>query len=290
MTPPHWDDLPAWACSNCGFWQRWFAPGPPPHCPVCTDVRNALPSDGWHFRSADEVAGLLTCTRRPVVEGVTAHATSPRFGLDSVGWVLEEGVCVEAAGWYDDAGLAALRAAEVHTLVASHVHGYGALWRLQQELAPPVVAVGVDDLAWTKAFRVTLPLDPAGDPRDPAETVELAPGVRAHVSGGHFPGHVVVHHERRGLLFCGDLLKVDLDAAGRPQGLSAHKAFHAAIPLSRGELRRARALVETLDFEHVFTPFEHGEGITTRIVLALLDRLLVGPATAAAVPLAELAS
>ena len=39
--------LRPYSCGNCGHWQRWFAP--PPSCPVCTDVRNALPEDGWDF-------------------------------------------------------------------------------------------------------------------------------------------------------------------------------------------------------------------------------------------------
>ena len=41
-------DLPAYACTNCGHWQRWPAPGPT-ICPVCADVRNALPEHGFEF-------------------------------------------------------------------------------------------------------------------------------------------------------------------------------------------------------------------------------------------------
>ena len=48
--------LSPWTCTNCGHWQRWFAT--PPSCPVCTDVRNALPDDGWDFRPLDEDAAL----------------------------------------------------------------------------------------------------------------------------------------------------------------------------------------------------------------------------------------
>ena len=39
--------LSPFACTNCGHWQKYFAT--PPHCPICSDVRNDLPADGWEF-------------------------------------------------------------------------------------------------------------------------------------------------------------------------------------------------------------------------------------------------
>ena len=54
------------ACANCGFWQRHFAP---PDCPVCTDVRNELPADGWRFLHVDEVRATHSGTWREVRPG-----------------------------------------------------------------------------------------------------------------------------------------------------------------------------------------------------------------------------
>lgn len=280
-------DLPAYACTNCGHWQRWPAPGPLV-CPVCADVRNALPRDGFEFRTDKEVDALVTCTWGPSpVAGVTGFGATPRFGLDSKGWVIETDaglVGFECAPWYSEDALAELRRRAdadggLQTLAASHVHGYGAMWRLQQELEPAVVCVGVRDLEWTKAFRVTWPAD---------EVLGLAPGLVLHRTGGHFPGHSVLHDERRGLLFCGDALKVDLAPDGSPLALSAHKAFHAQIPLSHAELRDYRAVVADLDFGAVFTPFEGVVGVTTDHVVHLVDRLLSGPPDAGPVALEEL--
>jgi hypothetical protein len=70
--------------------------------------------------------------------------------------------------------------------------------------------------------------------------------------------------------------------------LSAHKAFHAQIPLSHGELREMLAVVAELDFEVVATPFEMVPGVTTDNVVHLVQRLLSGPPDAAPVPLDEL--
>ena len=276
-------DLPAYACTNCGHWQRW--PGVPQVCPVCADVRNALPRDGFAFLTAQQVDALATCSWGPSpIAGVTEFACTPRFGLDSRGWVVETDdglVGFECAPWYDDAALEELRRlGGLHVLAASHVHGYGALWRLQAELEPPVVCVGVRDLLWTKAFRVTWPAD---------DVLQLAPDLVLHRTGGHFDGHSVLHDSRRGVLFCGDSLKVDLAEDGTPLALSAHKAFHAQIPLSHGELRHYRSVVEHLDFDTVFTPFEGATGITTKHVLNLVDRLLSRQPDAGPVPLEELA-
>lgn len=280
-------DLPAHACTNCGHWQRWPAPGPLT-CPVCADVRNALPQHGFEFVTEEQAGELVTGHWRPApVPGVTGFGTSPRFGLDSVGWVIETDaglVGFECAPFYTDGMLAELRrmAGELggfEILAASHVHGYGALWQLQRELEPRVVCVGVRDLEWTKAFRVTWPAD---------DVLELAPGLTLHRTGGHFPGHSVLHDRRRGVLFCGDSLKVDLDTDGTPVALSAHKAFHAQIPLSHGELRDYLAVIGALEFGAVATPFEMVPGVTTDHVVHLVQRLLAAPPDASPVALADL--
>lgn len=274
--------LVAYACTNCGHWQRWFASAPPPACPVCSDVRNALPVDGFEFKSLKEVGDELTTSWTTAADGVTQFSCTPDFGLAGSGWVIETDdglVGFEGAPYYSDAALDEIRRrGGLVALGSSHVHGFGALWQLQDELEPPTVFVGVDDLVWTKAFVVTWPAD---------EKLPVAPGLTLHRTGGHFPGHSVLHDERRGHLFCGDSLKVDLASDGSADALSAHKAFHAQIPLSHGEIRHYRSVVAELDFGRVFTPFESAE-VSTAQVLTLLDRLTSGPPSAAPVAIEEL--
>lgn len=273
--------LTPYACANCGFWQRWFAV--PPSCPVCSDVRNALPEDGWEFLTPAQVEERTRPTIGEVVPGVTEYASTPRFGLDGKGWLIETevgNVAWECAPHYHPEHLADLRRrGGVAVLGSSHVHGFGALYQLQEAFDPSVVAVGEPDLSWTKAFRVTWPMD---------EVHQLAPGLVAHRTGGHFPGHTVLYDERRRLLFCGDALKVELSEDGTPLSMSTHKAFHAKIPLSHGDVRRYRAVIEQLDFDAVLTPFEYAKGVTTADVLSLFDHQLSGPPTAASIDLGGL--
>jgi hypothetical protein len=73
------------ACANCGFWQKHFAP---PDCPVCTDVRNDLPEDGWHFLPEADVTATHDGAAREVAPGLWAFTTSPALGLAGTGWLI----------------------------------------------------------------------------------------------------------------------------------------------------------------------------------------------------------
>ena len=73
-----------------------------------------------------------------------ASGSSRRSAWAPRGWVIETDAGLvgwEGAGFYPQAALDELRRrGGLVALGASHVHGYGALWQLQDELAPPVVA------------------------------------------------------------------------------------------------------------------------------------------------------
>ncbi len=273
--------LTPYACGNCGFWQRYFAP--PPDCPVCTDVRNDLPEDGWRFHAASDVRDRLSGHWRQLDRDMVAFSTSPPFGLNGTGWLLlhpDGNVAFEAAPYYTDPMLDEIaRLGGIRYLAASHAHGYGALWQLQDAFAPEVLAIQKDDLSMTKAFRVTWPYD---------DRLELRPGLTLHHVGGHYEGQAVLHDAARRILFCGDAFKVDQDADGNNLAVSTHKAFHKAIPLSPGEVRRYRAVIAPLDFDTVCTPFEHAPGIGRDIALAVLDDQLAYPPSVRHLPIADL--
>ena len=272
--------LSPWACSNCGHWQKYFAV--PPSCPVCSDVRNDLPDDGWDFRTPAQVEAALTWNWREVTPGIHEFWTTPRFGLDSHGWLLtypDGNVAFEAAPYYSEAALAEIeRLGGIRILAASHPHGYGALYQLQERFKPEALLIQRDDLNWTKAFRVTWPYD---------ESFVIRPGLTLHHTGGHYDGHAVLHDAQRRALFAGDSLKVDFDHDGAPAGLSTHKAYHKQIPLSRDEAMRYRDVISTLDFDQVFTPFEHAPNTTTADAVALLDQVIAGPPFTHPIPIAR---
>ena len=274
--------LEPYACANCGYWQRYFAP--PPDCPVCTDTRNDLPHDGWRFLPVPEIASMLTGHWRSLRPDMVAFSTSPPLGLNGTGWLLlhqDGNTAFEAAPFYTAAMLSEIeRLGGIRFLAASHAHGYGALWQLQDVFQPEVLAIQKDDLRMTKAFRVTWPYDDA---------LELRPGLTLHHVGGHYEGQAVLHDEHRRILFCGDAFKVDQNERGENLAVSTHKAFHKEIPLTRGELRRYRDVIAPLDFDTVCTPFEYAPGVTRAVALAVLDDGLRGPPGVRHIPMRDLA-
>ena len=154
--------LKPYSCANCGHWQRYFAP--PPDCPVCTDTRNDLPEDGWNFLTPEQArAGIREGRWRRLERDMVAFSIAPGYGLNGTGWLLLHpggNVAFEAAPFYTEDMLAEIdRLGGIRVLAASHVHGYGALWQLQDAFRPEVVAIQKEDLRLTKAFRVTWPYD-----------------------------------------------------------------------------------------------------------------------------------
>ncbi len=267
--------LEHYACSHCGHWQLWFSDREPLGCPICMDTRNALPEDGWDFKTAAFAERHFTNAWAEVAPDLWGFTASPRFGLAGTGWLMirpEGNVAFEACPWYSDAALDRIRRlGGIAVLASSHPHGYGALWQLQREFNP-VLTVHRADLPYTKAFRVTWPAD---------DLHELAPGLTLHHVGGHYEGQSVLHDVANRRLFCGDCLKVELAVDGTPAAISCHKAFHYQIPLSHGELARYVEVFRRLDFDTVLTPFEHAPGVTRALALELfLSQMRARPHTA----------
>lgn len=271
-----------WCCANCGFWQRW--PSRPAFCPACLDPRHALPLRAWEFRVAGEVANGWRTLWRQVTPGLWRFTTAPQLGLGGVGYVVkrpEGNIAFEACAWYSEVALAWIAAlGGVAWAAASHPHSYGGLWQLQERFGCEV-SVQRDDLGWTGAFRCTWPFD---------DTLDLGGGLSLHATGGHFEGHAVLHDVGHGVLFCGDAVRLER-APSDPRevvALSVHKGLARAIPLTAGELRRYRAVVEPLTFSQTWSPFEQSHDVGRDDLLALLDHRLEGRPSTAAVALAEL--
>lgn len=254
-------------CTNCGFWQK--RPAPPATCPVCEDPRHPLPPDRYEFLSADEAAVRLTTSWRETAPGVVLFSTAPQVGIGAMGYLLlhpEGNVAFEGTAWYDEAALAEVeRLGGVRFLAASHMHVYGALWRLEERFGPELL-FQVQDLRWTKAFRVTWPFD---------ERVEPVAGIELLHTGGHTEGHTILHDRRSRALHVGDMIKYRLDEAqGRIERVACQKAYDMRIPLSHGEMRRYRELLGPLDVATVYTPWEVVPEGGLEAALDLLDHQL----------------
>ena len=267
---PREAELPAYLCTNCGFWQKYFRR--PDRCPVCEDSRHVLPEGGYEFLTVEEMGRRVECVWDEVEEGIWRYSIRPAVGISPSGYVIrtEEGnVAFEGAPFYSPEVLEHIESiGGVDYLSASHPHTYGALWQLAERFAPEV-CLHRDDLGWATAFGVSLPFD---------ERLELPGGSELLHTGGHFAGHAVLYLRDRKILLAGDAVKLELtdsDPTGRTSdGISAHKAFVRRVPLTPGELRRYREVFAALEFDQTFTPFEQCRNVGRDEVLGLLDAQL----------------
>ncbi len=266
-------EIPAWLCENCGSWQRWFER--PQTCSLCIDARHVLPQDGWSFLSLEEAQEKYPCVVDEPEPGILRLRNDPAPGIGPMGYVIGD-VAFECCAVPSAAALGELP--PIRLAAASHPHSYGAL-HLLQDTFDCEIALHPGDLQWSGALRVTWPFD---------TSLEVAPGLTLHHSGGHFAGHAVLHDAERGILFCGDALKFELLDERTARTISAHKAFVRGIPLSPDELRGYRTLFASLPFEQTWTPFEQARNSGRAEALALLDGMLATRSHAAPVPLEEL--
>lgn len=277
--------LTHYACSNCGHWQIWFDHQMPLSCPVCSDTRNALPADGWDFRTEEDAKVTFINSWAEVAPGLWGFSASPKFGLGATGWLLqrEDGnVAFEGCPYYQPDAIAKIaELGGIRVLAASHPHGYGALWQLQREF-DPIVTIHRGDIPYSKAFRVNCPAD---------DLHEVAPGLTMHHVGGHYEGHAVLYDASRRALFCGDSLKIEFAADGAtPVAISCHKAFHYEIPLTRDELAKYARVFAALPFQTALTPFEYAPGVTRELALTLFAQLMAGRPHTHPVPLTQLSA
>ena len=264
-------------CDNCGFWQPHFRE--PLECPVCTDVRHSLPTDGYRFLTPEQMAERTRCIWEQPADWLIVFRNDPAFGIGPNGYLILHpagNIAWESPAWYSPEALDRIEElGGVRFLAASHPHAYGALWQLAERFHPEATAIQVTDLAWTRTLQVNWPWD---------ERLELHPGIVLLHTGGHFPGHAVLHHAPERTLFAGDAMKFHADTD--PPGISCHKGFNRRIPLSHAEVRRYRDTIGALEFEGVWTSFEWGSA-DRQDVVRLYDAQLAGRPFVEPIPFGE---
>ncbi len=272
--------LQHYTCINCGFWQQYFAA--PPDCPVCADVRNALPENGWEFTSAAEMAerekrGEVVCQWREIDEGIWMFSNETPLGIGSSGYLIERetgNIAFESPGWWTRKAIDKLdELGGVKFISASHPHGFGAVYQLEDYFPGATVAFQREAVRFTKAFVVNLVFD---------EVLAIDGAATLYHVGGHYEGQSVLYYEPRKILFCGDALKFDADADGKTVAVSCHKAFHKQIPLSKSEIENYLRVIGSLDFRQACTPFEHAADAGAAVAVRLFEEQLASHRTTAA--------
>lgn len=273
---------PAYVCTNCGFWQRYFET--PPSCPLCLDARHVVPSSGWNFLTAKQAADAFPCHFEPLEDRIYRVYNDPVEGIGASSYLVvrdEGNFLFEGTTVYSNDILDRIEAmGGVRVLSASHPHSYGALWQIQDRFEPEL-ALHPGDFAWSSAVRITWPFD---------DRVQVMPGVELLHTAGHFAGHTAAYIAEEKILMCGDALKFELDPNDlrKATTISSHKAFVRGVPSTPDELKKYRDVFASVDFEQTWTPFEQPRNAGRDVALALIDSQLKGRPHPEQVPLSEL--
>jgi len=272
--------LTHYTCTNCGYWQHYFAA--PPNCPVCSDVRNALPENGWKFTSETEMQtqerrGEVKCVWREIDAGIWMFSNETPLGIGSSGYLIQRetgNIAFESPGWWTAAALEQLdKLGGVKFASSSHPHGFGAIYQLEENFPDATIAFQREAVQFTKALVVNLVFD---------DILAIDEATTLYHVGGHYEGQTVLHYAPRKILFCGDALKFDVDAHGKTVAISCHKAFHKQIPLSKKEIENYLDVIGSLDFVQACSPFEHAVDATTADAVRLFKEQLGSHRTTAA--------
>ncbi len=271
--------LTHYTCTNCGFWQEYFAS--PPLCPVCSDVRNALPDEGWEFVSEAEMnererRGAVKCVWREIDAGIWMFSNETPLGIGSSGYLIERetgNIAFESPGWWTRAAIEFIDSlGGVRFFSSSHPHGFGAIWQLEENFPGATIAFQREAVQFTKALRVNFVFD---------DVLVIDEAATLYHIGGHYEGQSVLYYAPREILFCGDALKFETDADGKTIAVSCHKAFHKQIPLSKKEIENYLQVIGNLNFRQACTPFEHCKDATTADAVRLFEEQLASHRTSA---------
>lgn len=204
-----------------------------------------------------------------LLPGLWHFWNDPVEGIGSHSYLIqhEDGnILFEGATVYSKSALAQItKLGGIRIASASHPHTYGALWQLQ-DFFDAAIAIHTGDLAWTNAFRVTLPFE--GD-------TELSDGIKLVHAGVHFQGQSLMSCDIHEIVFCGDAMKFDL-AHGDLRtavGISSHKSFVRSIPLTQNDITSYLDTFDQIQFSKVYSPFEQVHNVDSSIVKDYLQQL-----------------
>ena len=259
--------MTAFICMTCGT-QFAASDEPPRDCPICLDERQYVGHDGQRWTSLPELVVDHENRIEEQEPGLLGIGTEPSFAIGQRALYVD-GLLWDCITLLDDETAKALeRAGGIHTIAISHPHYYSAM------------------IDWAERFDARVLLHEA-DRRwvmRPSDRIELWSGERRQVSdelelvrlGGHFDGGTVcvwrAGADGRGALLSGDIVQVVADR----DWVSFMYSYPNLIPLPAREIRRIRAIVETLEFDRVYGawwPAIVAEGAKAK-VLRSADRYL----------------
>ena len=240
--------MPAFICTACG---AQFTPSetPPPHCPVCEDVRQYVPPRGQSWTTMAALMVDHFNSYREHEPGLIGIGTQPTFAIGQRALLIRTpagNVLWDSISFIDPATVTLVDAlGGIKAIAVSHPHFYTSMVEWSRAFGNAPIHLHAADRAW-----IMRP-DPATRLWE-GETLTLMPGVTLVRCGGHFPGGTVLHWGAgaggRGALCVGDIASVNPDR----KSLTFMRSYPNSIPLSAPEVERIAVALAPFSFEAIY--------------------------------------
>ena len=220
----------------------------PNDCPICTDERQYIGSQGQQWLSLAELQTGHHNRIEPHEPGLIGIGTEPRFAISQRALLVQTAagnVLWDCISLLDDATIEAVHAlGGIHAIAISHPHYYSSMVEWSQAFDAPIY-LHAADRQWVMRPDSRI-MFWEGD----AQT--LPGGLTIVHCGGHFAGSTVLHWAAGahggGALLTGDTINVVQDR----RFVSFMRSYPNQIPLPARAIRAIVAAVEPYAFERIY--------------------------------------
>ena len=222
---------------------------PPSLCPICDEERQYVPETGQEWRTLAELAaeGYRVVTRE-YEQDLVGLSARPKLAIGQTSLLVmtpQGSLLWDPIGMIDAGSVEVVRArGPVLAIAASHPHMFGAQLEWSRALGGVPVLVNAKDAGW---------LGRRGPEIETwSGTLDVAPGLTLHETGGHFPGSAVALWEAgaegRGALLASDTIFPNPDR----KSVTFMRSLPNRLPLSIPCVERIAEQVATLRFDRVY--------------------------------------
>lgn len=243
-------------CHHCGL-QHAETESPPARCLNCDDDRESIAHQPQTWTTLDTLNGRYRNKFTDLGDGVAGIVTEPRFAIGQEAYFIttESGnVMWDCLGYIDSQSIEDVKQrGGLAALVISHPHFIGSAVEWSHRLGRIPVHLHAQNEPWVARHDSVIHLWHGDE-------LEVVPGVRSILCGGHFPGSCVLHWRNgadgKGALFTSDTI---LPVEDR-RWVSFMYSYPNLIPVGPTAIERIIRTIEPLAFERIYGGPMYGSG------------------------------
>ncbi|HEX7310023.1 MAG TPA: hypothetical protein VF232_02495 [Gaiellaceae bacterium] len=234
--------MTSFLCKACGT-QLAESSAPPPECPICTDDRQYVPTEGQEWVTYDDVRSSHCADIREAQPELTGIGMKPAFAIGQRALLVESqggNVLWDCVPLLDDMASFVEARGGLRAIAISHPHYYSTMIEWAHRFECPVLIHQLER-EWVQRPDASVELW-SGDVRELWDDLTL---LRL---GGHFPGGQVLHWRSGDALLSGDIVQV-LPGSRR---VSFMYSYPMLLPLPAREVEQIATALEPWEFDRIY--------------------------------------